>query len=898
MKNQVLDSSKKIIKAMSKLRQQKPILFSSREGWSFVALPAAVQPEWDEGLDFLREFVVGSKKMEFGQPPFTGGWVGVLSYPLGLEWMGLKSRHSVKKVPVQWWRYCDRGLAISPEGILHWFGMEPVDLEGDFAAKVFGLGELKSGWTFEEYKKAFAKVQGALKDGESYQVNLTQPFTADFSGDPLVLYLALWEVNPSQMGFYAEDSDWALVSNSPERLFSLQGRTLRAEPIKGTVGIEEDPAHLLRDTKSYAELTMIVDLLRNDLAKVSTSGSVKVLAHQALMKLKHLWHSYSVIESELRQGLDIVDVLKSLFPGGSVTGCPKERTLALIDQIESCGRGFYCGSAGYVSDSGNADFSILIRSATIFKKENRLEFPTGGGVVVDSTAEGEWAELMKKKASLQELVSRLKKASETPILYEALRSYRGVFLFLSEHQMRWKNGAKELGREVPNLELVLPNLSCASTDVRLRVNLFADGRTECVKEDLPFWNGSFEWAETWNFKVVKGARERAHLKHGDTDFQVQERSRAQGEGFQEILMVDENGWVREGGISNVFFVDFDGRLVTPNTGILPGIGRSFVLEVAKEMGLNVVLREVHESELEGMAGVFLCNSIRGLIRTGRDHPIFERLMEACGSAMKKRLRNHTERTSFMGVLNFTPDSFSDGGRFFEFGGDTSAVVVAKSMIQDGADLLDLGGESTRPGSQDVSVEEEVRRILPGFESIHQAFPNLLMSVDTWKSEVAEAAILAGAGLVNDVTAGRGDERIFEVAARHQVPIVLMYSKDSTPRTTREALQYQDVMATVKAFLKERIAVARSYGVQQIWVDPGMGAFVSGDPRYSWEIMDRIEELYELGCPILVGASRKGFLGEDILGGTLMSTLNLKGRVECLRVHDVSENVSAVASISN
>ncbi|MBU0982105.1 dihydropteroate synthase [Patescibacteria group bacterium] len=246
-------------------------------------------------------------------------------------------------------------------------------------------------------------------------------------------------------------------------------------------------------------------------------------------------------------------------------------------------------------------------------------------------------------------------------------------------------------------------------------------------------------------------------------------------------------------------------------------------------------------------------------------------------------------TKIMGILNITPDSFSDGGRFER----EDLVSVAREMYEDGAEVLDIGGESTGPGSSDVSAEEEILRVVPAFLAVRDALPGVMISVDTWKSEVALAALEAGAGMINDVTAGRRDERIFEVAARMNVPVVLMYSKDNSPRTTREERDYEDVVRTVKEFLRERIRLARSYGVKEIIVDPGMGLFVSGKPEYSWEIIERISEFEELGCPILVGTSRKSFLGEDREGGTLVTSAVLRGKVDYLRVHDVLSNGTVI-----
>lgn len=257
------------------------------------------------------------------------------------------------------------------------------------------------------------------------------------------------------------------------------------------------------------------------------------------------------------------------------------------------------------------------------------------------------------------------------------------------------------------------------------------------------------------------------------------------------------------------------------------------------------------------------------------------------------MANIPVQTQFVGILNLTPNSFSDGGRFKEFGGEEDSVEVARQMLKDGATVLDLGGESTGPGSTDVSIEEELGRVLPILKRIRAALPEATLSIDTWKSEVAAAALEAGADWVNDVTAGRGDPRIFEMVAKYGVPMVLMYSKQNSPRTNRDVVEYEDVMKTIKDFLRERIAVARAAGVKEIIVDPGMGAFVSGEAKYSFEILSRIEELRELGCPILVGSSRKGFLGEDHLGMTLWTTQELVGKVDYLRVHDVFENVTTV-----
>jgi dihydropteroate synthase len=259
---------------------------------------------------------------------------------------------------------------------------------------------------------------------------------------------------------------------------------------------------------------------------------------------------------------------------------------------------------------------------------------------------------------------------------------------------------------------------------------------------------------------------------------------------------------------------------------------------------------------------------------------------------KNEFKMNPIKASLVGIINLTPDSFSDGGRFKECGGVGSVLDVAGQMLEEGAMVLDLGGESTGPGSVDVPLEEELRRVIPALRQIRAQFPDAILSVDTWKSEVARQALESGANWINDVTAGRGDPRLFEVVAEADATLVLMYSKQNSPRTNREPVQYSDVMAEVKDFLNARVEMAQKAGVKHFIVDPGMGAFVSGDPNYSYEIIERIEELRDLGHPILVGTSRKGFLGEDRLGMTLWSTLELRDKVDYLRVHDVLENATA------
>lgn len=252
----------------------------------------------------------------------------------------------------------------------------------------------------------------------------------------------------------------------------------------------------------------------------------------------------------------------------------------------------------------------------------------------------------------------------------------------------------------------------------------------------------------------------------------------------------------------------------------------------------------------------------------------------------------------MGILNVTPDSFSDGGQFFEH---EKAVARALQMIAEGADIIDIGGESSGPGSMDVSLEEELRRVIPVILSLRRGRNDIVISIDTYKAEIARRAIKAGANMVNDVTALRGDPEMALVIAQTGVQVVLMYSKDSTARTTRDEKHYRDVVAAVTAFLEERIVYALNAGIkrEQIIIDPGMGAFISAIPSYSFEVLERLAEFKKLGFPILVGTSRKSFLGGKIkerLGPTLAAnTIAIKNGADIIRVHDVAAHKKLLGS---
>lgn len=251
-----------------------------------------------------------------------------------------------------------------------------------------------------------------------------------------------------------------------------------------------------------------------------------------------------------------------------------------------------------------------------------------------------------------------------------------------------------------------------------------------------------------------------------------------------------------------------------------------------------------------------------------------------------------------GILNVTPDSFSDGGEFFGAG---PAVAHAEELLDEGARVIDVGGESTRPGSDPVGPEEEIGRVVPVVRGILEARPGTVISVDTYRASTAEAALDAGAAVINDVTALGGDPRMAEVVAERGCPVVLMHMLGE-PKTMQENPRYDDVVREVRDHLAGRAERAVSAGVHpgNVVLDPGIG--FGKTLEHNLELLRHLDVLVELGFPVLVGASRKGFLGkitgaEDpkarVFGTVATSVMAYERGADFFRVHDVRANREAL-----
>jgi dihydropteroate synthase len=259
----------------------------------------------------------------------------------------------------------------------------------------------------------------------------------------------------------------------------------------------------------------------------------------------------------------------------------------------------------------------------------------------------------------------------------------------------------------------------------------------------------------------------------------------------------------------------------------------------------------------------------------------------------KKFRFPFTRTQVMGILNITPDSFSDGGKFFN---TSLAVKQAGIMIKQGADIIDVGGESSRPGAKPVGAEEEASRVIPVIRGIVKRYPNIPVSIDSYKPEVVAKALDAGAAMINDIS-GLGDPEMVRVVADSQAPVVIMHMK-GTPQTMQKRPAYKDVVDDIILFFRERIKLCKNNGISKIILDPGIGFGKTG--KHNLSILRRLDEIRKLGYPILIGVSRKSFIGKALGGladdkesATIAANIiAIDKGAKIIRVHDVSKNFQA------
>lgn len=361
--------------------------------------------------------------------PFTGGAIGYFGYDLARRIEKLPARaHDYERIPEMAVGVYDWALVVDHVERRTWLagqGRDPeTDIRWDALARTFSepqpertrvpfgiTSPIASNMTHDAYAAAFARIARYIGDGDCYQVNLAQRFSAQAAGDPWLAYQALRIMNPAPFAAYLSTPYAQVLSASPERFLKVEGRRVEAKPIKGTrpraghARLDAALAEALRvSEKDRAENVMIVDLLRNDLSKNCRLGSVRAPKLFDVESYATVHHLVSTVTGELRDDRDAIDLLRGSFPGGSITGAPKVRAMQIIEELEPHRRGIYCGAIGYIGYDGNMDLNIAIR--TLVLSGGEVRFWAGGGIVADSTMEDEYQETFDKAAAMLKLLQQ------------------------------------------------------------------------------------------------------------------------------------------------------------------------------------------------------------------------------------------------------------------------------------------------------------------------------------------------------------------------------------------------------------------------------------------------------------------------------------------------------------
>lgn len=446
---------------------------------------------------------------------------------------------------------------------------------------------LKPRWSERDYLTRFETVQDYLRAGDVYQINLTFPMIGDTDGSAADLYAGFRRRQPGRYGGVVSLGDGAddpveIISFSPELFFARDGRSFRMRPMKGTrPKTATDDMRI--DEKSQAENLMIVDLLRNDLSRLCEPGSVKVPELFAIEDYPTLIQMTSQVTGTLRQAVGWSDIFPALFPCGSVTGAPKIRAMEIINELEAGPRGPYCGTVGYIAPSGQAAFSVAIRTAVL--KGESVRYDVGSGVVLDSDGPDEYRECLLKSDILRAV-------PETQ--FETLRA-------TSEGPVRADRHARRFGQALPQFERT-------ERDQRIRVDKWPEGAITVNASDVPTLAEPVKIAVS-RYPLTE-AVQRTDIKTSRRNFYEGERERLAAEfGINEALFTDEDGFLKEGSFTSLF-ITADGQMKTPRgPGLLPGILREELLETGQ-----CVEAELRISDLLAADEIWVGNSLRGLLR--------------------------------------------------------------------------------------------------------------------------------------------------------------------------------------------------------------------------------------------------------------------------------------------
>ena len=466
--------------------------------------------------------------------------------------------------------------------------------------------DLPSKWreqtSAEDYEKAIAQIHHHLRQGDTYQVNYTVQLKQDLRANPFAIYNRMVVEQEAGYNAYVEHDEMAVISMSPELFFEQNDRELTTRPMKGTTkrGLTDDEdlkeaAWLEQDPKNRSENMMIVDLLRNDMNRISEVGSEHVERLCQVEQYSTVWQMTSTIKSQLRADVDLVAIFRSLFPCGSITGAPKIATMEIIKDLEPQPRGVYCGTIGLLLPNGRRIFNVAIRTIQLYK--GQAIYGVGGGITWDSTWKSEYREVHQKAAVLYRKQARFKlittgKISQKSLLFEDQHLER---LIKASRYFAYPFDPEDLKQKIEE-----ECQACDShQDYRLRISLNKSGEIELSRQILTPLSPTFCQA--------KLCLQEADLNQSFTYFKTTHRPHL-NLGEQEIIYHNATGELLETSIGNLV-LKIAGKLYTPptNLGILPGIYRQHLLERGQVEEKVLTLKDLAQAE-----DIYGCNAVRGM----------------------------------------------------------------------------------------------------------------------------------------------------------------------------------------------------------------------------------------------------------------------------------------------
>ncbi len=533
---------------------------------------------------------------------------GFLSYELGLA-------------------FEERLLPLLPEETefpLFWLGIYGTPVEMDRLAawrwlkerasrELVRVDNMKFSTSRGGYGGAFKRVMDYIHAGDVYQINLTMHANFRLDGDPAALYRDLCRSQPVAHGAFIATAEHHVLSLSPELFIENRGGRIVTRPMKGTAPrgptFADDEAikkALLSDEKSRAENLMIVDLLRNDVGRIAKMGSVKVEKLFSIETYRSLHQMTSTIAADLKPNLRLGEILRALFPCGSVTGAPKIRAMQIIHEVENGPRGLYTGSIGHVAPNGDFSFNVAIRTAVV-GANGKGEIGIGGGIVADSKEDAEYNECLLK-------LDFFRQAVEPPGLIETMLWAEDEFWLLSRHLKRLEASAAHFGYRFER-EKVMAALEQAVAGkcgpLRVRLVLSPEGGISAGAVPLPP-------TKRLRFMLADDRMDSGDplLRHKTTRRAIYDKPREEAQKFHgadEVIFRNERGELTEGSFTNLF-IEKNGELLTPalSCGLLPGTLREQLLQRGEAREAVLTLRD-----LETADKIFLCNSVRGLVRAER-----------------------------------------------------------------------------------------------------------------------------------------------------------------------------------------------------------------------------------------------------------------------------------------